>query len=217
MMSKAQFALLALDINRVWRFILLDAVRYRLKLLRLKLEEDPKCNYYLYIKDKQSYKENKIRFCLYLYRSMADTMDLITPELFNASIFFSVACSLPKLIMNVYHILLVIEGRVPYETMWFVSMHICQLCFFLFSPCIVVELYRVEVDNMRLFLMHRLIDEKDPRIKEDVELFLHYTSIRTYRFKIWRCFPVNISLPIDIAQLCTSYVIVLINFTHLYD
>nr|WCC57762.1 gustatory receptor 48 [Papilio dardanus] len=206
----------ALDMNRVWRFILLDTVRYRLKLLRIRLEEDPHCNYYLYVKNRRNYNENKIQFCLYLYRRIADMVDLITPELLNGSIFVSVVCSLPKLIINVYHILLVIEGHEETFSAGFIVMHIFQICFFIFSPCIVVEMYAVEVEKMRLFLMHRLIDEKDPKIKEDLQLFLNYTSLRTFSYKIWRCFPVNISLPIDIANMSTSYVIVLINFTHLY-
>nr|WCC57808.1 gustatory receptor 48 [Papilio glaucus] len=210
------FSSFALDLNRVWRFILLDTVRYRLNLLRLRLEEDPECNYYLYVKDMRSCKENKIRFCLYLYRRIADMVDLITPELLNGSIFVSVVCSLPKLIINVYHILLVIEGHESSDTAGFIVMHMCQICFFIFSPCIVVEMYAMEVEKLRLFLMHRIIDEKDPKIKEDLDVFLNYTSIRTFRFKIWRCFPVNISLPIDVANMCTSYVIVIINFTHLY-
>nr|WCC57920.1 gustatory receptor 48 [Papilio memnon] len=206
----------ALDLNRVWRFILLDTVRYRLKLLRIRLEEDPACNYYLYFKDKRSHKEDKIKFSLHLYRRIADMVDLITPELLNGSIFVSVVCSLPKLIINVYHILLVIEGHEESYSAGFIVMHIFQICFFIFSPCIVVEMFAVEVEKMRLFLIHRLIDENDPKIKEDLDIFLNYTSIRTFSYKIWRCFSVNISLPIEVASICTSYVIVLINFTHLY-
>lgn len=76
----------ALDLNRVWRFILLDTIRNRLKLLRMRLEEDPACNYYLYFKDKRSHKEDKIKFSLHLYRRIADMVDLITPELLNGSV-----------------------------------------------------------------------------------------------------------------------------------
>nr|WCC58033.1 gustatory receptor 48 [Papilio xuthus] len=206
----------ALDMNRVWRFILLDTVRYRLKLLRIRLEEDSTCNNYLYVKDMRSYNESKITFCLHLYRRIADMIDLITPELLNGSIFVSVICSLPKLIINVYHMLLVFEGHEETFSAGFIVMHIFQICFFIFSPCIVVETYAIEVEKIRLFLMHRLIDEKDSKIKEDLNIFLNYTSIRTFSYKIWRFLPVNISLPIDIASMCTSYVIVLINFTHLY-
>ena len=79
--SIRQFSLVALDFNRVWRCILFDAIRYRLKILRIRLEESPECNYYLYVKNNKSIKEDKIKFCLYMYRSIADLVDMISPEL----------------------------------------------------------------------------------------------------------------------------------------
>ncbi|XP_072933056.1 uncharacterized protein [Epargyreus clarus] len=211
----SQLSLLALDVNRVWRFILLDTVRYRLKLLRLRLGEMKRCDFYLYVKDRKTIKEDKMRFCLYLYKSIADVLDLITPEL-NASIFVSIICGVPKLIINIYHILLIIEDHEPVETVGFVIMQIVQVSFFLFSPSIVVELYSSEVEKIRLILMHELIDVKDASAKEDIQLFLQYTHIRAFQYRIWRCIPINIGLPIEIINLCTSYVIVIINFTHLY-
>lgn len=76
-----QFSLIALDFNRVWRCILFDAVRYRLTILRKRLEESPESDYYLYVKNNKSIREDKIKFCLHLYRSIADLVDVITPEL----------------------------------------------------------------------------------------------------------------------------------------
>lgn len=76
-----QYSLLALDLNRVWRSVLFDGIRYRIKMLRIRLEENPENNYYLYVKDCKMIKENKLKFCLYLYRSIADVVDLISPEL----------------------------------------------------------------------------------------------------------------------------------------
>lgn len=76
-----QFSLIALDFNRVWRCILFDAIRYRLKILRIRLEETPEYNYYLYVKNNKSIKENKMKFCLFMYRSIADLVDMISPEL----------------------------------------------------------------------------------------------------------------------------------------
>lgn len=72
---------IALDLNRVWRCILFDTVRYRLKILRVRLEENPLDNFYLYVMDNKSIKEDKIKFCLKLYRHIADLIDLVSPEL----------------------------------------------------------------------------------------------------------------------------------------
>nr|XP_049693339.1 uncharacterized protein LOC126053943 [Helicoverpa armigera] len=192
-----------------------DAVRYRLKVLRIRLEESPECNYYLYVNNNKSIKENKLKFCLFVYRHIADMVDVISPEL-HASLFLSVAGSAPKLITNVYHILTAIEGREPVESLGYVIMHVVQISLLLFSPFLIVEYYSVEVEKMRLFLMHRLIDGNDPSLKEDIETFLQYTHVRTFKFRIWRIIPINMSLPLELINMCVTYVIVVINFTHLY-
>ncbi|XP_060806085.1 uncharacterized protein LOC132902980 [Amyelois transitella] len=210
-----QFSLLALDVNRVWRFTLYDEIRYRLKILRERLGENIEFNTYLYVANNKMMKEGKIRFCLTLYKNIADTMDLMIPEL-HASLFMSVVCSLPKLVINVYHILLVIENHLPYESMGFMLMHILQISFFLFSPCAVAELFISEIEKIRKILMHKLMHETDDTQKSDIQLFISYTHERNFRYKIWRIIPVNLSLPLDFINLCTTYVIVVINFTHLY-
>ncbi|XP_052754141.1 uncharacterized protein LOC128201381 [Galleria mellonella] len=210
-----QFSLLALDSNRVWRFAIYDEIRHRLKTLRLRLEEG-NTSYYLYVENKKSVKENKIRFCLQLYGNIADTIDIMIPEL-HASLFVSIFCGVPKLIINVYHVLLIIEKDLPYETLGFMLIHIFQISLFIFSPCVVAELYFYEVENIRRILIHRLIREEDEKIINDIQLFLHYTRIRDFRYKIWRMIPVNLSFPLEFINLCTTYVIVIVNFTHLYD
>lgn len=45
------------------------------------------------------------------------------------------------------------------ESIGFSLMDIVQISFLLFSPCIVVELHLVEVENIRTTLIHLLIDE----------------------------------------------------------
>lgn len=76
-----QFSLFALDIFRVWRIVLFDTIRYRLKILRLRLEENEGCNFHLYAIGKKIMKEKQVRFCLFLYKNLADVVDQITPEL----------------------------------------------------------------------------------------------------------------------------------------
>lgn len=79
--SVRQFSLISLDLCRVWRCMLFDCIRYRLKMLRIRLQESPECDYYLYVINNKSIKEDKMKFCLYIYRYIADLVDLISPEL----------------------------------------------------------------------------------------------------------------------------------------
>lgn len=87
-----ELSLLALDINRVWRYSLFEEVWRRLKLLRMRLEENRE-DYYLYVKDHRTVKEDKLKFGLNLYKCIADFLDMITPEL-NASVSLSVCLSI---------------------------------------------------------------------------------------------------------------------------
>lgn len=82
------FSSFALDLNRVWRFMLLDIVYHRLQLLRKRLEESAGCTYYLYVNKNKTLKEDTIKFCNYIYKNIADITDLITPEL-HASVSIS--------------------------------------------------------------------------------------------------------------------------------
>lgn len=75
------FALFALDMNRVWRVLLLDIVRYRLSLLRKRLEKTSGVNYYLYETNNETSRKNKIKFFTKMYRGIADIADLISPEI----------------------------------------------------------------------------------------------------------------------------------------
>ncbi|CAG4987627.1 unnamed protein product [Colias eurytheme] len=184
-------------------------------MLRVRLEEMPESDYYLYVKDMKTLKKDKIPFCLRLYRDIADLLDLILPEL-HAQIFLSIICGVPKLIYDVYKSLLVIEGMEPYPLLIFSIMHIVHVAFLLFSPSFVIEFFGVEVDRIRLFLIHQIIDNKDQKCKEAAQVFLEYTNIRPFSHKIWRSIPVNIALPLEILNICYSAIIVIINFTHLY-
>lgn len=74
------FSLFSLDINRAWRFAMYDEIRYRLGVLRTRLEEDTE-NIYLYVFSNKCVKENKMKFLLNVYKGIADAMDLMIPEL----------------------------------------------------------------------------------------------------------------------------------------
>ncbi|CAF4841260.1 unnamed protein product [Pieris macdunnoughi] len=209
------FSSLALDLNRVWRFTILNTIRFRIKLLRRRLEEDPEENYYLYAVKMKTVKEDKLKFCLFIYRQIGNMVDLIQPEM-HAQMFVSIICGIPKLVVDIYHILLVIENHEPITALGFTVMHIIHVSFLLMSPSVVIELFQVEIEKIRLHLIHQIIDSSDPKTKEDAQIFLQYSEIRSIKSKLWRCIPINIALPLDILNICYSAIIVIINFTDLY-
>lgn len=90
----SQFSPMTLDLHRIWRFTVFNIVRYRLKLLRKRLEELPAFNHYLYVGNNKATKEKKITFCMYMYKSIADTMDIVIPELHGTVSFCKIYLSI---------------------------------------------------------------------------------------------------------------------------
>ncbi|PZC80226.1 hypothetical protein B5X24_HaOG215032 [Helicoverpa armigera] len=69
--------------------------------------------------------------------------------------------------LHAYHFSTVVKfnssiQKEPVESLGYVIMHVVQISLLLFSPFLIVEYYSVEVEKMRLFLMHRLIDGNGP-------------------------------------------------------
>lgn len=76
------FITFSLDINRTWRIIMFDSIRYRLKILRIRLKEGPLKNSYICVLEKRRIvKENKLETCLRLYKEISNAMSLIVPVL----------------------------------------------------------------------------------------------------------------------------------------
>ncbi|GBP03472.1 hypothetical protein EVAR_101820_1 [Eumeta japonica] len=85
-------------------------------------------------------------------------------------------------------------------------------------PGIIAEGTSSEVDKIKLTLIHRLVDIQDSEETErhNIEQFLEYVEARPYRCRIWRVLNMDVTLPIGLLNLCTTYLIVIIQFTHLY-
>ncbi|KAG6443546.1 hypothetical protein O3G_MSEX002892 [Manduca sexta] len=194
----SQFSTIALDVNGVWRCAIFDIIRYRLKILRIRLEESPENNFYLYVNKNKTLKENKIRLMLFIYRTIADVLAMISPEL-DATV---------SITFYLEPTLLFVCG--------FLMLHTLQIILFLFTPFLIVEFYSIEVERILLFLIHKVIDETDPGTKVDAKLFIKYIQIRSFRYKIWRILRVNADLPFELINVCVNFVLVLRNFMHLY-
>ncbi|GBP03562.1 hypothetical protein EVAR_101878_1 [Eumeta japonica] len=85
-------------------------------------------------------------------------------------------------------------------------------------PAIAAEFIAAEVDKIKLCLLNEFVDEyaRTKQKSEEIKDFLDYVNARPYRFRIWRTIDVDASLLVGLVSLCTTYLIVIIQFTHLY-
>ncbi|GBP62253.1 hypothetical protein EVAR_44661_1 [Eumeta japonica] len=156
----------------------------------MRLEDKSPEDIFLYTSNRNVLKHNKVTVLFETYRAIANSVNMISPEV-NASI--------------------------PIITIGFVLLHLSQIGIFLVSPCAIVELYSAEVEKIRLALVHLLVTERDENTRSTINLFLTYTEIRPFKYTIWRMIPINLGLPLGLLSMCTTYVIVLIQFSHLYE
>ncbi|GBP03553.1 hypothetical protein EVAR_101872_1 [Eumeta japonica] len=84
-------------------------------------------------------------------------------------------------------------------------------------PILATERTSAEVDKIKLTLLHQIIDTFDSEDSEhrNVEEFLEYVESRPYRYCVWRLFRVDTGLLLGFVSLCITYLIVVIQFTHL--
>ncbi|KAI5632939.1 hypothetical protein NE865_14343 [Phthorimaea operculella] len=119
---------------------------------------------------------------------------------------------------------------------WFI--HLSQVMFLiemtaqLLLPCILMEMIKEQLECTRIALNHRMLketgikyymssDDNHTGISEikhhkDRYQLLQYMSTRPLCHKAWRVIPLDMQLPLAVLSTCVTYLIVIIQFTHLY-
>ncbi|GBP61066.1 hypothetical protein EVAR_48565_1 [Eumeta japonica] len=84
-------------------------------------------------------------------------------------------------------------------------------------PCVAVEGTAAEVDKIKLIIANKMTTTLDCNEKLEFRLFLRYLIHRPFRFLVWRVVPVDADLPVSVVSICTTYLIVLVQLTHLFE
>ncbi|XP_049868849.1 uncharacterized protein LOC126368747 isoform X5 [Pectinophora gossypiella] len=97
----------------------------------------------------------------------------------------------------------------------------CTYClhiiFRIFVPSILTEITAAKVDSIKLALHYNMLDEEDETKNNRIARFLRYMEVRRLQHKVWRVIPVDLQLPLTVFSMCITYLIVIVQFTHLYD
>ncbi|XP_069362065.1 uncharacterized protein [Maniola hyperantus] len=84
-------------------------------------------------------------------------------------------------------------------------------------PAILAELVTIQVDRIKIHLNRQLLVCSHDALRNRTCDALKFLELRPFKYTIWRSFSLNISLPLTLISLCTSYIIVVIQFSHIYD
>ncbi|XP_045779095.1 uncharacterized protein LOC123876787 [Maniola jurtina] len=83
-------------------------------------------------------------------------------------------------------------------------------------PALFAELVTAEVDKIRIHLTRQLLFCSNNALRNRTYDALKFLKLRPFKYTIWRAFSLNISLPLGLISLCTTYTIVMVQFSHVY-
>ncbi|GBP96018.1 hypothetical protein EVAR_67353_1 [Eumeta japonica] len=92
-----------------------------------------------------------------------------------------------------------------------------QTVFLACAPGVIVETIKSHMKRIRNILTRQLYLTKDLQEKADIETFLKFMALRPPALCLWGVVPVDMRLPLGLLSLSTTYLIVIVQFYHLFD
>nr|QZH55047.1 gustatory receptor 14 [Achelura yunnanensis] len=84
-------------------------------------------------------------------------------------------------------------------------------------PACFIEMINTRFNDIKDMLHDILITKPDITTETNAKYLLRYMNGRCHNRDIWGVVPVNVRLPFAVFSLCVTYIIVLVQFTHLFD
>nr|XP_053615862.1 uncharacterized protein LOC128678385 [Plodia interpunctella] len=82
-------------------------------------------------------------------------------------------------------------------------------------PSVLGELIESEVESISCFLHAKLVSKIDESTENQIICFVRYIEARPVRQRVGRHLHVNLSLPVSVLSFCVTYMIVVIQLTHI--
>ncbi|CAH0732023.1 unnamed protein product, partial [Brenthis ino] len=80
-------------------------------------------------------------------------------------------------------------------------------------PAILSELVISEVDKIKSHLKKQLLICPSVPLQQSIYDSLYYLELRPFKYSVLRIFHVDISLPLALISFCTTYSIIIVQFT----
>ncbi|GBP34020.1 hypothetical protein EVAR_24936_1 [Eumeta japonica] len=81
-------------------------------------------------------------------------------------------------------------------------------------PGVIAAVIESRVDHIKLTLTSRLYFCREVTEAASIKKFLRFVELRPFALRICRLIPVDMTLPVGLLSLCTTYLIVLAQFSH---
>ncbi|GBP03555.1 hypothetical protein EVAR_101874_1 [Eumeta japonica] len=133
----------------------------------------------------------------------------------GSQLFLSYACAFPNIMIRIYSLLIVNHDQPFGKSLMFLLLEVCWIILIPCLPPVFVGWTTAEVNKIKLLLLNRIFVTTDHQEKHDAQLFARYLQLRPFRVRVWRVFSVDAASPLRLISLCTTYLIVMVQLTHL--
>ncbi|XP_069362068.1 uncharacterized protein [Maniola hyperantus] len=86
----------------------------------------------------------------------------------------------------------------------------------IFAPVVAAGTLSNEVNQIKVCLHNMILEENDPQKEQQIQKLINYMDARPFKFNVLGVVPMDASLPMSVLNLYITYVIVLLQLTHLY-
>ncbi|GBP03531.1 hypothetical protein EVAR_101859_1 [Eumeta japonica] len=131
-------------------------------------------------------------------------------------LFVSYACAFPNIMIRIYSLLTLNHDQPFGKSLMFLLLEAWWIILIPCLPPVFVGWTTAEVNKIKLLLLNSIICNTDTQEKHDAQLFVRYLRLRPFRERVWRVFSADAASPLRLISLCTTYLIVMVQLTHLY-
>ncbi|XP_049868848.1 uncharacterized protein LOC126368747 isoform X4 [Pectinophora gossypiella] len=123
----------------------------------------------------------------------------------------------PTLMRLAMNLLVYIKQEAQWITYSIETIYSFHIILRITLPCIINEMVNAQVEAIKITLHNKIFTEADERKNNETQRFLQYIETRRLQRKVWRVIPVDLQLPLSVFSMCITYLIVIVQFSHLYD
>ncbi|XP_028157965.1 uncharacterized protein LOC114351099 isoform X2 [Ostrinia furnacalis] len=120
------------------------------------------------------------------------------------------------MMITIFYPLLDLDQNMSAISMLTANVSVIHVFILLFAPAFAAGLLTAQVEKLRLVLLDRLLQERDQKHTIDIERFIRYIEARPLKTVICKVIHLDWKLPVSVVNICVTYLIVMLQFTHKY-
>ncbi|KAJ0172345.1 hypothetical protein K1T71_012318 [Dendrolimus kikuchii] len=162
-------------------------------------------------------KDTNIVSCHFLYKFIAENTSKVKYS-FDIAFVIAVVFYVPVVMSAIFNSL--VEFKVHgWDVLLGMSLRyftLFQSAMILFAAPLSAHMLSFQTEKMRIVLLDMLLEEQDDTRYRDIRRLIDYIAARPFKLRACNVVPLDASLPIIILNLCVTYLIVIVQFNHIY-